>query len=61
MHQLKKQYADTYTEGNFILSATHTHGTPGGHVMDLLFDIPSFGFVKESFDALLSGILKVAS
>lgn len=57
---LNKRYGDLYTESNFILSATHTHGTPGGHLMDLLFDIPSYGFVKEVFDALTSGILKVS-
>lgn len=56
---LNKRYGELYTESNFILSATHTHGTPGGHLMDLLFDIPSYGFVKEVFDALTSGILKV--
>lgn len=56
---LNKRYGGLYTEQNFILSATHTHGTPGGHVMDLLFDISSLGFVQEVFDALLSGIVKV--
>lgn len=58
---LNKRYGGLYTEQNFILSATHTHGTPGGHFMDLLFDIPSLGFVQEVFDALVSGIVKVSN
>lgn len=48
-----------YTEKNIILSGTHTHSGPGGFLMDLLFDISSFGFVNETFNAYASGITKV--
>ncbi|XP_044262814.1 neutral ceramidase-like [Tribolium madens] len=49
-------YNDTYTEQNLIISGTHTHSTPGGWLMDLMFDIPNLGFVQESFDTLVEGI-----
>ncbi|KAF4523070.1 hypothetical protein B566_EDAN013058 [Ephemera danica] len=47
-----------YTEQNVILSATHTHAAPGGYNQYLLYDISVLGFVKQSFDALVTGIVK---
>ncbi|XP_044261927.1 neutral ceramidase-like [Tribolium madens] len=56
--RLQKQYKDTYTESNLILSGTHTHSAPGGFLMDFLYDIPSLGYVKETFEALVDGITR---
>lgn len=42
-----------------MISGTHTHSSPGGFMMDVLFDISTLGFVKETFDALVNGISKV--
>ncbi|XP_064213868.1 neutral ceramidase isoform X2 [Tribolium castaneum] len=56
--RLGKQYKDVYTESNLILSGTHTHSAPGGFLMDFMYDIPSLGFVKETFDALVDGITR---
>lgn len=57
--QLRKDYADTYTFENVILSGTHTHGTPGGFMMDLLYDMTTFGFVSETHRAIVDGIARV--
>lgn len=43
-----------------MISGIHTHSSPGGYMLDVLFDISIFGFVKESFDALVNGITKVS-
>ncbi|RZC32111.1 neutral ceramidase [Asbolus verrucosus] len=58
LNRLSKVYNNTYTESNLVLSGTHTHGTPGGFLMDFMYDIPSYGFVKDTFEALVCGITK---
>ncbi|KOB79228.1 putative ceramidase [Operophtera brumata] len=47
----EKRYGDMYTDHNVIISGTHTHSTPGGFLMDFLFDLPILGFVKETYSA----------
>ncbi|CAL7938819.1 unnamed protein product [Xylocopa violacea] len=56
VENLQKRYGDMYTEKNLMISGTHSHSTPGGFMLDLLFDITTFGFVKDTFDALVNGI-----
>lgn len=46
-----------YTDNNLMLSGTHTHSAPGGFLMHLLFDITTLGFIKDSFDGLVEGIV----
>ncbi|XP_001606211.2 neutral ceramidase isoform X1 [Nasonia vitripennis] len=58
LRNLQSHYGDLYTESNVMISATHTHSAPGGFMMDVLFDISTYGFVKESFTALVNGIAK---
>jgi len=43
-----------------MISATHTHSTPGGYMQDLLFDLSVLGFVQQSFMALMTGIVIVS-
>jgi len=43
-----------------MISGTHTHSSPGGSMLDMLFDLTTFGFVRESFDAIVSGITRVS-
>lgn len=42
------------------ISGIHTHSGPGGYLQYLLYDITSLGFVRESFDALVDGIVLVS-
>ncbi|XP_076681522.1 neutral ceramidase [Andrena cerasifolii] len=58
LDNLQKQFGNIYTEKNLMISGTHSHSTPGGFMLDLLFDITAFGFVQETFDALVKGITK---
>jgi neutral ceramidase len=44
------------TQDNLAISGTHTHGGPAGFLQYALFQITSFGFVQETFDAWVSGI-----
>lgn len=55
--KLQNKYGDElYTQENTIISGTHTHSTPGGYMMDVLYDITTFGFVSETHYALVDGI-----
>ena len=58
--QLKALYKDLYTERNVGISGIHTHSGPAGFHQYLLYDITSLGFVKESFTALVNGIVEVS-
>lgn len=58
--RLQKRYGVLYGEDNVIISGTHTHSTPGGFLMDFLFDLPILGFVKETYTAYIVGIYKVS-
>lgn len=58
LRKLGMQFGDLYTERNVMISGTHTHSSPGGFMLDTLFDLTTFGFVRESFDAIVNGITK---
>lgn len=58
--RLKSIYGDVYTKQNLMLSGTHTHSTPGGYMQNLLFDLSILGFVRQTFVALTTGIVKVS-
>ncbi|GIX98692.1 neutral ceramidase [Caerostris darwini] len=55
---LKEKFGDMYTEENVLITATHTHATPGGHLQYLLYLIPSQGFIRQTFMSLVKGIVK---
>lgn len=59
LRKLQIQFGNMYTERNVMISSTHTHSSPGGFMLDVLFDLTTFGFVRESFDAIVNGITKV--
>lgn len=59
MLRLEKQYGKQYTLDNVVISGTHTHSTPGGFMMSLLYDMTTFGFVGETYRALIDGIYNV--
>ncbi|XP_055947030.1 neutral ceramidase-like [Argiope bruennichi] len=55
---LKEKFGELYTEENVMITATHTHATPGGHLQYLLYLIPSQGFIRQTFYSLVKGIVK---
>lgn len=59
LRKLQGRYGDMYDFNNVVISGTHSHGTPGGFMMYLLYDLTTFGFVPESYRALALGIYKV--
>jgi neutral ceramidase len=45
-----------YSYENVCISGTHTHSTPGGFHQYVMLEVPSFGFVPESMDAMVTGV-----
>ena len=52
-------FGGLYNEQNVAISGIHTHSGPGGYLQYVLYDITSLGFVQQSFDALVNGIVEV--
>ncbi|KPI92969.1 Neutral ceramidase [Papilio xuthus] len=55
---LQELYGDMYSLRNVILTGTHTHSAPGGHLVDLLLDITILGFSRETYNAYVAGITR---
>ncbi|XP_023930572.1 neutral ceramidase-like, partial [Lingula anatina] len=58
VQKLQTLYHGLYNDSNVCLSGIHTHSGPGGFHQYVLFDVTSLGFVKESLDSLVNGIVK---
>ena len=57
---MNAEFGGKYHGGNVILSGTHTHSGPSGFLSYALYNIPNRGFVQETFDAIVEGILDVS-
>jgi neutral ceramidase len=47
-----------YDERNVLVSATHTHGGPGGFSGYFLYDATIKGFIRRNFETIVSGIFE---
>ena len=54
-------YGGLYSRSNVALSGIHTHSGPGGYLQYVLYTITSLGFVRESFDTLVEGVVEVCA
>jgi len=60
--RLQQLYGNSlYSDANVCISGIHTHSGVAGFHQYLLFEVTSLGFVKESFEAFVSGIVQVTS
>lgn len=55
LEQLEVLYPGLYTEANFALVGTHSHSGVGGFLNNLLPQLTSLGFVKQTYDAIVNG------
>lgn len=49
--------SNIYTNDNVLLSGIHTHAGPGGFSWYTLYDVTTLGFSKQSFNAVVDGIV----
>ncbi|KAF7298390.1 Neutral ceramidase [Mycena kentingensis (nom. inval.)] len=55
--KLQDKYGGLYNAKNFALSSTHQHSGVGGYVENLLPQVTSLGWVKQSYDAIVAGVV----
>nr|CAB3223352.1 neutral ceramidase [Phallusia mammillata] len=58
LKKLKLVYGDLYNAENVCISGTHTHSAPAGFLQDVLFQITSMGYVPETLNAMVDGIVE---
>lgn len=58
LRKLNEKFGDLITDENLIISATHTHVSPGGYSYYGLYDTATGGFYKTNFDIVVEGIFK---
>lgn len=57
VERLRAKLGDVYSDDNVLLSATHTHAGVGGFSHYTLYNLTTFGFVPQNFEAIVSGIV----
>ncbi len=60
IERLADIYGDLYTMENVMISPTHSHATPGGQNTYWMYQVPTGGFINETFDAYVDGIVAVS-
>ncbi|MFE7384231.1 neutral/alkaline ceramidase [Streptomyces zhihengii] len=56
--ELGRRYGSLYGERNVLLSATHTHAGSGGHSHHIAYNLASLGFQKDTYRAIVDGIVE---
>ncbi|EJU01922.1 Neutral/alkaline nonlysosomal ceramidase [Dacryopinax primogenitus] len=57
LEKLAELYSGLYTTQNVAIVGTHSHAGVGGYLQNVLPQITSRGFVRESYDAIVQGIV----
>lgn len=57
LKKLKVIYGDKFTGDNICLTGTHTHSAPAGFLQDVLFQITSKGYIPQTLDTMVKGIM----
>ena len=60
MEKLQAELGDVYHEENVMLSPTHSHSAPGGFHTYWMYQAACVGFVNQTFDAMVDGIVSVS-
>ncbi len=58
LQALRNEFGTLYTDSNLIISATHTHVSPGGYSHYELYNTATGGHYKTNFSILISGIVQ---
>lgn len=61
INKLSSLFPGLYTEENVVMSATHTHSGPAGFMQYVLFNVPNLGFIAQTLEAMVDGIVESIS
>ena len=53
--RVERELPGVFTHANLMFSATHTHAGPGGFAHNILYNITTFGFNPQNFEAIVAG------
>ncbi|CRK93660.1 CLUMA_CG007189, isoform A [Clunio marinus] len=56
--QLQARFGNMYRYDNVMLSAQHTHGGPGGYHQYIMYDVTCLGFIRETYNPIVNGIVQ---
>ncbi|KAK7053720.1 Neutral/alkaline nonlysosomal ceramidase [Favolaschia claudopus] len=54
---LSAKYGNLYNAQNVAISSTHQHSGVGGYLENLLPQLTALGFVKQTYDAIVTGVV----
>ena len=58
--KLQVEFPDgRYNYRNVMLSPNHSHAAPGGMNTYFMYMAPTLGFIQQTFDVTVAGIVKV--
>ncbi|KDD77134.1 neutral/alkaline non-lysosomal ceramidase, partial [Helicosporidium sp. ATCC 50920] len=55
---LESRFGSLYSDSNVALSGTHTHSGPAGFLQYLVYSLTALGWVSQTYDALVEGIVR---
>jgi len=55
LERLRAELGPVYTRDNLLLTATHTHSSPGGYMHPNAYNLYSLGYRKQNFEAIVAG------
>lgn len=58
LKRLRAEFGHLYGEANVMLTATHTHATPGGVTANSLYNVTTSGFHPDTFNAYVGGVIE---
>ncbi|KAG2203906.1 hypothetical protein INT47_007489 [Mucor saturninus] len=58
VEKLQERYGPIYTEGNVMISSTHSHSGMGGYLQYTLYEISVLGWIEETANPMVQGIMQ---
>lgn len=55
VRRVQAEFGHEFTEANIMLTASHTHSTPGGVTTDFSYNVTTLGFHRPTFNAQVDG------
>ena len=54
---IRSEFGDEYNENNIMITATHTHATPGGITRYSLYNVTTMGWHEKTYQATVDGAM----
>ncbi|MGV3016028.1 neutral/alkaline non-lysosomal ceramidase N-terminal domain-containing protein [Rothia sp. 88186D007BW] len=58
VNRIQAEFGPEFTEANIMITASHTHATPGGVSKDVLYNLTTLGFHEPTFNNQVNGSMQ---